>query len=293
MHAGLLLLAKSVLVGTVPNASEDDVIAVAYEPVPDRAGGVKYVPAGKQTIGLQDIQRRFKTFGLKLSVETNKRLESFARVRNAVEHRYAGPGGASLRQTVSEAFMVTAEFFRLGGMDPVDLLGKAWGVMLDVNEVYETELAACRATFADVEWKFPVPDGAGPECPCGSNLVEQIKPDNEAQDYARGRCRSCGEGMDAEAVVESLVGPQYWALDQISVKDGGQGILYACPLCLRETYINELDDDGEVTGCAICEFKLGNCSMCGTSLTPDDVYGDSEELCGYCGYQMAKVMERD
>ena len=294
LHAGLLLLAKWVLVGTVPNAGEDAVIAVAYEPKPDGSGGVKYVPAGKRTVGLQDIQRRFKTFGRNLSPETKQRLESLANVRNAVEHRYAGPAGASLRQTVSEAFVVAAEFFRLGGVDPVGLLGNAWGVMLDVNEVYEKELAACQATFGDVEWKFAVPDGVGPECPgCGSDLLEQVDPDNEAQDNVRGKCRSCGEDMEAEAVVECLVGAQYRALDYRSIKNGEEGVLFACPRCLRETYVNEDDDDGEVTGCVNCDFKLGNCRMCGTGLTPDDLYGDSEDLCGYCGYRLAKVMDRD
>ena len=295
LHAGLLLLAKWVLVGTVPKASEDDVIAVAYEPRPDDDGGVKYVPAGKRTIGLQHIQRRFRTFGLNLSRETTQRLESLATIRNAVEHRYAGTPEASLRQTVSEAFVVAAEFFRLGGVDPVGLLGDAWGVMLGVNEVYEKELAACQATFGNVEWKFAVPDaGVGPECPvCGSDLVEQADPDNKLQDEVRGKCRSCGEEMEAEAVVECLVGPQFRALNYRSIKDGGEGVLFTCPSCLRETYVNDYDDGVEVMGCVSCEFKLGNCRLCGTSLTPDDLYGDSEDLCGYCGYRLAKVMEPD
>ena len=64
LHAGLLLLAKWVLVRSAPNASEDEVIRVAYEPEPNGQGGVKYVPGpGKQTIGLQDIHRRFERFG--------------------------------------------------------------------------------------------------------------------------------------------------------------------------------------------------------------------------------------
>ena len=294
LHAGLLLLTKWVLVDTVPKASEDDVIAEAYEPKPDGDGGVKYVPVGKRTISLQHIQRRFKTFGLNLSQETKQRLESLATVRNAVEHRYAGTAGASLRQTVSEAFLVAAEFFRLGGVDPVDLLGKAWGVMLDVNEVYEEELAACQATFSHVEWKFAVPDGVGPEClKCGSDLVEQVEPNNEAQNAARGKCRSCGDEMAAEAVVECLVGRQYWLLDHLSSKDGGQRVLYTCPLCSLETYVNEYDDEGEVTGCVHCDFKLGNCRMCGNDLMPGDLYGDREDVCSYCGYKLAKLMERD
>ena len=292
LHSGLLLLAKWVLVERVPNASEDDVIAVAYRPVPDGAGGVKYEPAGKQTIGLQDIQRRFKTFKLGLSKQAKKRLESLARLRNSVEHRYADPGGASLRQTVSEAFLVAAEFFRLGGVDPVAVLGKAWGVMLKTNEVYQQELEACRATFLKVEWKFAVSYGESPECPvCESDLVEQVNAQNKEQNYARGKCRSCGEEIEAEAVVESLVRRQYRVLDYVLFEDSGEGVLYSCPLCFRETYVNELDDNDEVKGCVICELKLGDCRYCGTSLTPDNVYEDSEALCAYCGYRMTKAMD--
>ncbi len=291
LHSGLLLLAKWVLVERVPNASEDDVIAVAYEPVPDGAGGVKYEPAGKQTIGLQDIQRRFKTFKIGLSKQAKKRLESLARVRNSVEHRYADPGGTSLRQTVSEAFLVAAEFFRLGRVNPADVLGNAWGVMLKINDVYQKELEACRTTFSKVKWKFVVSYGESPECPvCGSDLVEQVNAQNKEQNYARGKCRSCGEEIEAEAVVESLVRRQHWALDYISVKDSGEGVLFSCPLCSRDTYVNEFGDDDEVTGCVICELKLGDCRNCGTSLTPDNVYEDSETLCGYCGYRMTKAM---
>ena len=67
LYAGLLLLAKWVLVKSVPNASEDDVIASDYEPVPDGKGSVKYVPARNQTIGLREIDRRFEKFELGLS----------------------------------------------------------------------------------------------------------------------------------------------------------------------------------------------------------------------------------
>ena len=295
LHAGLLLLAKWILVRTVPKATEDDVIAVAYEPAPDGVGGVKYVrKKGTSTIGLHDLKPRFKRFGLNPSKEAMDRLESLRRVRNAVEHRYPEVSAASLRQTVSAAFVVAAEFFRLGGLDPVEVLGEAWGVMLGVNEVYEKELAACRTTFRKVEWKFSVPDGVGPECPeCGSELVEQIEAANKAQDDVRGKCRSCGGEMEGEAVVESVVRSAYWALDYTSIKDGAEPVLQTCPSCSLETYVNEFDGNGEVTGCVVCEFKLGTCFRCGTDLTPDDRYDDTEDLCGYCGHMIAKEMERD
>lgn len=289
LHAGLLLLAKWVLVKSVPNASEDEVIATFYEPVPDGNGGVRYVPARNQTIGLPEIEGRFKKFGLPLSGKTKERLKSLAKVRKDIEHRYTELAAVSLRQTISEAFVVASEMFRLGRVDPVDLLGNAWGVILDVNEVYEEELEACWATFDDVEWRFAIRQGTGAECPhCESELVEQEDPQNVAQDGASGRCRSCGASVEAEAVVEHLVKSSFEWDDYVSVKETGEGVLFACPSCMRETYVNEVDDDGELTGCLGCGFKLGRCGRCGAGLRPDDLYGESDDLCGHCGYQMAK-----
>ena len=290
LHAGLLLLAKWVLVKSVPKASEEEVIRVAYEPESDGSGGVRYVPrSGKQTIGLQDIHTRFERFGLRLGRKAKKRLSSLAEVRNEIEHRYSSAGTASVRQTVSEAFVLASELFRLGGIDPVQELGDAWSVMLNVNEVYENELEACWATFEDVEWRFRVRRGSGPECPnCQSELIEQEDPGNVEQDGASGKCRACGEAVEAEAVVECLVKASFEWDDYVSVKETGEGVLFDCPSCMRETYVGEADDSGELIGCLGCGYKLGQCGVCGIGLRPDDLYGDSDDLCGYCGYKMAK-----
>ena len=48
-HAGLLLLAKEVLVRKVPNADEREIIAANHKPVPDGLGGVNYVARSKRT----------------------------------------------------------------------------------------------------------------------------------------------------------------------------------------------------------------------------------------------------
>ena len=290
LHAGLLLLAKWVLVKSVPKASEDAVIRVAYEPEPDGLRDVRYVPnSGKQTIGLQDIHTRFERFGLRLGPTAKRRLKSLADMRNDIEHRYSSAGDAAVRQTVSEAFVVASEMFRLGDVDPVQQLGSAWGVMLDVNEVYEKELEACWGTFDDVQWRFSVRPGFGPECrSCNSELMEQADPDNVEQDQVSGRCRCCGEEMEAEAVVESFVKASFEWDDYVSVKETGEGVLFDCPSCMRKTYVGEADDDGELIGCLGCGYKLGRCGVCGIGLRPDDLYGDSDDLCGYCGYKMAK-----
>lgn len=293
LHAGLLLLAKWVLVRSVPNATEDEVIAVAYEPVPARGGGVKYVPAGTQTIGLRDIPDRLGKFGLGLSEKAKERLKSLAKVRNAVEHRYPGVTGKPLQETVSEAFVVVTELSRLGQLEPVDLLGEAvWDAMRKVNEVHEQELEECRGTWRGVAWSFDVDDGVGPKCPaCGSERLRQIERDNKAQDSVRAKCLSCGEELDPETFVECLLAAQYWANGYLAAKGRAHGVLYDCPSCALRTYVDEYASDGEAVGCVVCGFKLGVCCICTSDLSPDDLYDDREDVCGSCGHRIERARD--
>ena len=48
-YAGVLLLAKGVLVRRVPGAAPEDVLGARYKPVPDGQGGLHFVTAGHQT----------------------------------------------------------------------------------------------------------------------------------------------------------------------------------------------------------------------------------------------------
>ena len=72
-YAGLLLLAKGVLVRQSPNAGENEIIAADYKPVPDDVGGVKYVPSlGEQLIGIQSVGASM----ISTSASTKGRLKS-------------------------------------------------------------------------------------------------------------------------------------------------------------------------------------------------------------------------
>ena len=90
-HAGLLLLAKEVLVRAAPDAPETQIIAARFKPVPDGTGGVKYQAASDQTIDLATIGSRFKDFGLSIDSAALKDL-------NRVQKRYR----ASLSQEPHE-----------------------------------------------------------------------------------------------------------------------------------------------------------------------------------------------
>ena len=84
-YAGVLLLAKEVLVRAAPGANPEDVIGARYKPVPDGSSGVTFTPASHQTIDFTTIGQRFKDFGLPIN---QKALDDLNRVRNEVEHHY-------------------------------------------------------------------------------------------------------------------------------------------------------------------------------------------------------------
>ena len=282
-YAGLLLLAKEVLVRRAPKTDANEIIAARYKPIPDDSGGVKYVAASKQTIDLETIGKRFKDFGLPID---QKALWELGNIRNAIEHRYSEEQPDSILHALAKAFPVAVALFRLADEEPYKVLGNAWEAMLKVHTVYEREKNECLSTFEKVEWLSPVLKNAPRTCPeCWSDLVAQDTPHNGDQDAIEACCRSCGASFDAEALIERTIGEYLWVEGQIAAKDGGDDPLQDCPECSLSTYVfNE-----EAVGCVWCGFTLdGECARCHTSLMPDDIDPDNHGLCGYCGSLWAK-----
>ena len=282
-YAGLLLLAKEVLVRRVPRANEGEVIASAYKPVPNQSGGVTYVPQSQNTIDLNTIGKRFKDFGLKIN---RNALEELSKIRNDIEHRYPKEPAKSVRLAIAKAFPVAAELFRLAGEEPHAVLGEAWKTMLEVHEVYEQEHDACRATFGNVEWRTPLLEIAPRTCPdCQSDLVAQVDPQNRDQDDAIAYCRSCESNISAEMLTHRALKEHFERKNYVAMLDGDVAPLNHCPECGSFTYVW----DEESTGCVQCSFILNDeCARCGIKLTPDDVDFESHSYCNYCGHMMAK-----
>lgn len=281
-HAGLLLLAKEVLVRAAPEAAETEIIAARFKPVPDGFGGVAYQAVSGRTIDLATIGSRFKDFGLSIDHVVLKELNS---VRNDIEHRYPEEPHEAVRQTIARAFPVAAQLFRLTGEDPRSFLGETWETMLEVRTVYEQELNACRGTFAKVVWRSGILEDPVFVCPeCQSHLVAQDNSKNEEQESMEAHCRSCGAAIGAEILVESAVAARMEWQSYVAMTDGGDSPLQACPDCGLGTYvINE-----EEIGCVWCGCTLGECVRCMTALMPDNVDFHNHNLCGYCGYLMTK-----
>ena len=281
-YAGLLLLAKEVLVRQTPNAGESEIIAADYKPVPDGSGGVKYEPQSKRTIDLATIGQRFNDFGIRID---QKALKELSKIRNNIEHLYSQEPYESVRQALAKAFPVAAQLFRLAREEPRKVIGEAWETMLEVRAVYEQELQACRSTFEKVEWQIPILEDVPRKClKCQSDLVEQKNPENREQEHAEAHCRSCGASISAESLIESSIIDYLEVESYIAMKDGDGAPLQFCPDCGLTTYV--LSE--EPVGCVWCGCVLGECIICATGLAPDNVDLEDHSHCSYCGYILAK-----
>lgn len=281
-YAGVLLLAKEVLVRAAPGANPEDVIGVRYKPVPDGSGGVTFTPASHQTIDFTTIGQRFKDFGLPIN---HAALDDLNRVRNEVEHHYTQKPHTAVREAIAKAMPVVADLFRLVNEPPNEALGGAWQVMLDVHGVYETELAACHTTFDAIAWPAGTPDELRFNCPeCHSDLVAQQDPANASHETMDCQCRMCGHGFTAEKAIVRALEAYFESESYFAFKDGGDQPVQDCPECSLSTYL--LTD--EHVGCVWCSFVLDTCGRCSTGLTPENVSPDNHDFCGYCDYLMSK-----
>lgn len=282
LYAGILLLAKEVLVRAAPNADPKDMVAARYKPVPDGSGGVKLVPASERTIDFTTIGQRFKDFGLRIDQSA---LNELNRIRSNVEHYFTDEPHDAVRETIAKAFPVAVDLFRQAGDQPHEVLGEAWEVMLEVRSVYERELEECRTSFENVEWPSSTLEDAPFNCPqCHSDLVAQNDPENTDHQSAEAYCRSCGANISAENAVERALDLHFEADSYIAMTDGGDSPLQDCSECGLAVYILT---EKEV-GCAWCGCTLEECGRCMVALTPDNVSPDNSNLCGYCAHMMSK-----
>lgn len=284
-YAGVLLLGKEVLIRAAPLADPDDIIGAKYVPVPDGKGGVDHVIEGYQTVDFNTLSKRFKDFNIPIDT---KGLQELNGLRNHIEHRYTDQPAQAVREAIARAFPITVAMFQQAGEHPVDVLGEAWPIMLDVRALYEAELARCRATVAGVDWTSATVAEKHLRClECGSDLIEQRDSTNTDQEEISLVCRSCSAEPDwddaiADAVDRALANEVY---DRF--KDTGEsGPIYQCPVCERHTYIDFED------ACAVCGETFdypAECMRCSSGIPLEDALaGFDEGLCTYCTHIMGK-----
>jgi hypothetical protein len=281
-YAGVLLLAKDILIQSVPKADPKAVISAKYKPVPDNQGGMTIEPDGSQTIDVSMLSRRFKEFGLTIDDQPLNRLQ---KIRNDIEHHTTTEPKEAVRAAIANTFSVVAQLFKLAGKDPATALGDTWQEMLKVSELYEAELTEARATFSNVQWFRDFLEDMSFVCTeCNSELVAQKAPENTDPQSIDCKCRGCGHEMKGEEAFEHGLDSLLETDGHQRAMDGEPPIIGTCPECSIEAYV----DDGEETGCAWCGEELGECSVCSEGLTSRNVAWDTNSMCAYCAHRLAK-----
>jgi hypothetical protein len=282
-YAGMLLLAKEVLVRAAPQAAAEDILGARYKPVPDGAGGVKHVKAGHQTIDFATLAERFKDFGLKIN---RNALDELNRIRTDIEHYCTTESKETVREAIAKAFPVAVELFALAGEAPHEVLGDAWQTMLDVRDVYERELRTCEESFAALKSETGVLEQISFNCSeCRSDLVGQSEPTNTDPWSIHAVCHACGSEPEGDKLVEHSLEVHFHGAIYRAFKDGDIMPLDQCPQCGRRTYV--VGDEHE--GCALCEFMLDpSCANCGITLSPSDAHPEDPRLCSYCYHMLTK-----
>ncbi len=163
VHAGALLLCKEKLRRLSPG--DEILLAQRFEPQRDDKGEVSIEGVGRNTVGLDDIKRRFKTFDVAFDW---KRFDGIAEIRHHMEHSYFKGTRERARQAVADAFMVIRQLLvEALKEDPLKVLGpECWNALLENADLFEAELQACRKTLDNVAWETDAAVRALPDFIC-------------------------------------------------------------------------------------------------------------------------------
>jgi len=284
LTAGILLLFKEKLRQLSPHDSDEVLIKKNIRPTRMQDGSLSFRGEGKKTLDVQDIQERFKS----LNVDADfVRLKKVVDLRNDIEHYRTSNTAESIREILTKSFIVIRDFIATElGEEPAELLGdKTWITLLEESEVYERELAACRAVMGEIDWKSAAGEKIADyiRCAhCGSELVKPVDAQVEHPVELVFHCASCGVDFDFDQVVEAAVEDCYFYESYIAMTDGGEQPVGTCPDCAKETYLYE---DGRCIAC-FGELKYLRCEVCGSELGPDDQ--GNRGLCVYHGWQAGR-----
>ncbi|MFZ4409174.1 MAG: hypothetical protein ACOYOH_17675 [Paracraurococcus sp.] len=289
-YAGVLLLAKEVLIRKVPGASPDVIIGANHKPVSDGNGGLKFVKSGKKSLDFEQIHTRFKDFGLRID---RKSLEELNNIRNDMEHNFSSQNTTNIREAISKVFPVVAGLLRQINENPYILLGETWNLMLNTKELYDDELRQSRESIAKISWYSSVLHDCNFKCTaCKSELLEQIDGKNTEQGQIEFRCRSCGTTPSVGEIIEAAVDDMYGAEAHNRAKDGGgDGPIYRCPACERTCII---EDEYKCVNCDQALDYQEICIRCSETISIQDFLdGLDDGLCSYCSYVLEKERDRD
>lgn len=283
IFAGILLLFKHKLCELSPQGSDEALIKQRVLPQLDATGAVNWVGKGGKTVDVQNIKERFNS--LNISVDWS-RLDRINKYRNDIEHYYSTQNSQSVKQLISDSFIIIRDFIvdELGD-DPKSLLGEDyWKILVDVNEVYVKEKQECDLTLEKLSYYTDEILHALREyhCDeCGSGLLE-------TEDLGEGaaatfKCRACGTEAHYDDIINKAVNEFYADDAYFAKKDGGETPVVDCPLCGFGTYIVH---EGICVSC--CGSATHKCVRCGCNIPPEEL--SDGDVCGYCAHMCEKVM---
>jgi len=281
IFAGILLLFKYKLSLLSPPDSNEVLIKQYILPFLDKNGNLQWKGHGKKTVDVRTIQERFKTLGIDVDWQ---RIERINKLRNDIEHYYTILTPDSIKELLSESFLIINDFIRRHlKKDPKKLLGeKAWNILIKINEVYEREKEECINAIKTLKFfNSKILEAIiNFSCDkCGSGLIMPSSYDCDATEV-KFNCRMCGETFSYEKIVKLALEDYFSYEIYISVKEGGIAPITECPECGGIYLYNEKI-------CSLCGYVAEHkCQRCGSTIPPEEL--SSEPFCGYCAYIMSK-----
>ncbi|XOF34226.1 MAG: hypothetical protein ACL93V_02725 [Candidatus Electrothrix sp. YB6] len=286
--AGVLLLFKEKLRILSPTDSDEVLLKEKIKPVIADSDTVSFKGSGKKTVNVYQIEERFNALGV--SVDWT-RVKKIVKLRNNIEHYYAGESDARMRELITDTLLVIRDFLTTQlDMEPAEVLDEiTWDAMLAVQEVYQKELSECHAETAKIVWPKDAMQSIS-KClrcaTCHSELLKPQDPDEQDIDALVFKCTSCGTINPFQDIVEAGIDEYLGGHAYIAAKEGGEPPYQTCPDCGLETYLIESDF------CAAClyEREYKECLRCGNGISIDEQ--DFNGFCSYCDYIFDKERNR-
>ena len=272
--AGVLLLFKERLRQLSPAGSDEVLIKQIIRP--QLVNGIlTFQGYGPKTVDVIQIQERLTALNVPVNWD---KMRTVVKHRNEVEHACTSQNPQKLRELLAGTFEIVRDFATQQlEIEPIELLGAdTWDVLLGVADIYEKQLAECRAEQSRIRWPLDVQRAIAAQLRCNACDSELLKPSKIDESYPNGseyQCTACGRRAQFENLAEAATRHHYFADLYCAMTDGGEPPLVECPECDRDTFILE---EGFCSACGSMPIRQ-RCGVCGEVIHPSEC--DSSSLC--------------
>lgn len=291
ISAGILLLYKEKLCRLSPDEDPHLLIMKDIRPAVNENGKLCFKSfaekSGKvKTVDVSDIQKLFSSLNVKTDWDKFNKMN---RLRNDIEHFYSKEEPDVIREIISECFLLMRDFLISElGEEPVQIIGaECWNELLEVSEIYEKELAACKLSRSKVDWQFSTVYRSLDHLRCNECPSELVKVADNEGTYPDINlvCCSCGHEFIFSDVVVQCVHDELFADAYEAMTQGGEYPWDDCDECGLPTFVVE------ESACMHCCNKI-EYERCLECKEPVGEYGAYEGLCDRCAY-IHDMMNKD